>query len=85
MAKKWDEAYRLFQSAEMGALPTLYASTEPSLSGGEYIGPGGKGAKRGYPALDPAIDGIDDPIIAGRLWEVSEQLTGILYSFQSHS
>lgn len=72
---------RLFQSSEMGALPTLYAATNPSLNGGEYIGPDGKDAKKGYPALDPAIDGIFDPIIAERLWDVSERLTGIRYSF----
>lgn len=68
---------RLFQSAEMGALPSLYAATYPSLNGGEYIGPDGKGAKKGYPSLDPSIDLIDDPNIAERLWEVSERLTGI--------
>jgi len=73
---------RLFQSPERGALPTLYAATHPSLNGGEYIGPDGKGAKRGYPALDPSIDRIFDPVIAERLWEVSERLTGVRYSFQ---
>ena len=29
------------QSAEMGALPTLYAATVPDLPGGTYVGPGG--------------------------------------------
>src|SRR5262249_29724382 len=30
----------LAQSAEMGALPTLYAATVPDLPGGTFIGPG---------------------------------------------
>ena len=29
------------QSAEMGALPVLYAATEPGLEGGTYVGPDG--------------------------------------------
>lgn len=73
---------RLFQSAEMGALPSLYAAASPLLHGGEYIGPDGKGAKRGYPALDPAINGIDDPKVAARLWDVTERSTGVRYDFQ---
>ncbi|MBM7568139.1 oxidoreductase [Paenibacillus sacheonensis] len=72
---------RLFQSAEMGALPSLYATTVPSLHGGEYIGPDGKGAKKGYPTFDTSIDKIYDPKVAKRLWEVSERLTGHRYSF----
>src|SRR5580700_10231126 len=31
------------QSAEMGALPTLYAATVPDLPGGTFVGPGGRG------------------------------------------
>jgi NAD(P)-dependent dehydrogenase (short-subunit alcohol dehydrogenase family) len=39
----------LAQSAEMGALPLLYAATYPGLEGGTYIGPGGLFEQRGYP------------------------------------
>ena len=39
----------LAQSAEMGALPTLYAATYPGLEGGTYIGPDGFMEQRGYP------------------------------------
>ena len=39
----------LAQSGDMGALPTLYAATQ-ELPGDAYIGPGGMGEMRGYPA-----------------------------------
>lgn len=70
---------KMFQPAEMGALPTLYAATEPSLKGVEYIGPDGPGAKRGYPTLDPVIHKLFDKNVAERLWEESEKLTGVHY------
>src|SRR5207248_2840091 len=41
----------LAQSAEMGALPTLYAATQPGLEGGTYVGPDGIGEFRGHPHL----------------------------------
>jgi NAD(P)-dependent dehydrogenase (short-subunit alcohol dehydrogenase family) len=72
------------QSDENGALPILYAATEPSAQSGEYIGPDGpfhmrgSGAKPGKPmkkALDEAT--------AARLWDVSEQLTGVTYAFSA--
>ena len=37
------------QSEEMGALPTLYAATEPGLEGGTYVGPDGFTEQRGNP------------------------------------
>src|SRR5688572_2416717 len=39
----------LFQSAEMGALPTLRAATDPDVLGGQYYGPDGFAEQRGYP------------------------------------
>ena len=41
----------IFQSAEMGALPQLYAATSPRAKGGEHYGP--KFNFRGYPKLSP--------------------------------
>ena len=41
----------LAQSAEMGALPTLYAATA-DLPGGGLVGPGGFQRLRGHPALE---------------------------------
>ena len=41
----------LFQRADMGALPTLRAATDPGVLGGQYYGPDGFGEQRGYPKV----------------------------------
>lgn len=74
-------ANRLFsQSAEMGALPTLYAATHPSVRGGDYIGPDGFGELWGHPRKVSSNRRSRDPESARRLWELSERLTGVRYS-----
>jgi NAD(P)-dependent dehydrogenase (short-subunit alcohol dehydrogenase family) len=73
---------RLFaQSADMGALPTLYAATVPDLPGGTYVGPGGIGEQRGHPKVVTAAGKAYEESDWRRLWEVSEQLTGVQYEF----
>lgn len=67
------------QSAAMGALPTLYAATAPGLKGGEYIGPDGRGGRKGYPQLARTDSRAEDEQTAKRLWDVSESLTGVTY------
>jgi len=75
---------RLFaQSADMGALPTLYAATVADLPGGTYVGPGGRGEGRGYPKIVTAAGKAYDEQAWRRLWEVSEELTGVHYEFQT--
>ncbi len=69
------------QSAEMGALPTLYAATVPDLPGGTYVGPGGRGEQRGYPKIVSATSKAYDEDAWRRLWEVSETLTDVHYPF----
>jgi NAD(P)-dependent dehydrogenase (short-subunit alcohol dehydrogenase family) len=64
------------QSAEMGALPTLYAATYPGLEGGSYVGPDGIGEFRGHPHLVSPNRAARDEDVAKRLWEASEELTG---------
>jgi hypothetical protein len=74
---------RLFaQSAEIGALPILYAATAPGVSGGSYAGPDGPGEMRGHPVLVRAIKRAYDEEDARRLWDVSERLTGVVYDFK---
>ena len=71
------------QSASMGALPTLYAATEPRLQGGEYIGPttrGGKNSMRGYPGVVSSNQRSMDQEVAKRLWVVSEELTDVRFT-----
>jgi NAD(P)-dependent dehydrogenase (short-subunit alcohol dehydrogenase family) len=75
---------RLFaQSAEMGALPLLYAATAPDLEGGSYVGPDGRGEMRGHPTLVQASTRAHDEEAARRLWGASEQLTGVRYDFRA--
>jgi NAD(P)-dependent dehydrogenase (short-subunit alcohol dehydrogenase family) len=69
------------QSAEMGALPTLFAATVPDLPGGAFIGPDGFMEQRGYPHVVSAASKAYDEAAWGRLWEVSEELTGVHYDF----
>ena len=75
---------RLFaQSAEMGALPLLYAATAPDLLGGSYVGPDGPGEIRGHPVLVHATDRVYDEEAARRLWEISEHLTSVAFDFKA--
>jgi NAD(P)-dependent dehydrogenase (short-subunit alcohol dehydrogenase family) len=67
------------QSADMGALPSLYAATYPGLEGGSYIGPDGIGELRGHPHLVSPSRAARDGQVAARLWEVSEDLTGVRF------
>ena len=69
----------LFQGADMGALPTLRAATDPDVLGGQYFGPDGFGHMRGYPKVVASSDQSHDESLQRRLWEVSEKLTGVVY------
>ncbi|NKQ36641.1 MAG: SDR family oxidoreductase [Chloroflexi bacterium] len=67
------------QSAAMGALPTLYAATMPDVQGGDYYGPGGMGEMRGHPVKAQSNGISHDGETAVKLWQVSEELTGVTY------
>jgi len=83
MESFWGTMNGMFaQSAAMGALPTLYAATSPEVRGGDYIGPDGIGEMWGHPAKVNCSTAAKDPAVASRLWEVSEQLTKVHYSFK---
>jgi NAD(P)-dependent dehydrogenase (short-subunit alcohol dehydrogenase family) len=69
----------LFQGADMGALPTLRAATDPGVLGGQYYGPDGFGEQRGYPKVVTSSDKSHDVGVQRRLWAVSEELTGVVY------
>jgi NAD(P)-dependent dehydrogenase (short-subunit alcohol dehydrogenase family) len=71
----------LAQSAEMGALPELYAATRPNLDGGLFIGPDGFEEQRGHPKVVRPVKAGRDAATAERLWSVSEELTGVSYAF----
>ncbi|MER6094719.1 oxidoreductase [Streptomyces sp. NPDC001728] len=69
----------LAQRPERGALPQLYAATEPDLAGGGFIGPDGPGELRGTPTRVRLSDAAADPATGRRLWELSEGLTGVRF------
>ncbi|MBC7275918.1 oxidoreductase [Nocardioides sp.] len=64
------------QSAEAGALPTLYAASQ-DLPTGSYVGPDGLGEYRGSPTLVGRTAIASDPQLARRLWTESEAMTGV--------
>jgi NAD(P)-dependent dehydrogenase (short-subunit alcohol dehydrogenase family) len=67
----------LAQSAEMGALPTLRAATDPDVLGGQYYGPDGLGEQRGHPKLVSSSAQSHNEDLQRRLWSVSEELTSV--------
>ena len=68
------------QSGEKGALPSLYAACAEDVRQGAYYGPGGLLKMWGRPVQDsPGKKGVNREV-AGRLWELSESLTGISFS-----
>ena len=75
-----DFAIRVFgQDAEKGARPGLYAATMPDVKGGQYWGPDGILEVRGNPAPARVSRQARDQMAWGRLWKVSEDLTGVTY------
>ena len=79
LALHWLGNRVLAQSAAAGAEPTVHAATAPGLAGGDYIGPAGFNEMRGRPTKVKATSAAQDPDTAGRLWDVSESLTGVRY------
>jgi NAD(P)-dependent dehydrogenase (short-subunit alcohol dehydrogenase family) len=67
----------LAQKPLMGALPTLYAATEPSVNGAEYYGPSGFMEMSGPPKRVKSNKRSYDQNVAKQLWDVSEELTGV--------
>lgn len=67
----------LSQDAHHGALPTLFAATDPSAEPGGYYGPNGFQELKGLPAAAKIAPAALDPAVAEKLWLISEQLTGV--------
>src|SRR5256714_8956937 len=68
----------LAQSDEMGALPTLFAATQ-DIPGDSYVGPDGFQEQRGHPKLVGRSGAAQDRETAQKLWQLSEQLTGVTF------
>lgn len=68
-------------SPPQGALPILRAATDPAARRGEYYGPDGFMEMRGSPARAHIAERALDREVAARLWDVSEELTGVRFPF----
>ncbi len=66
------------QPAHMGAWPSLYAATM-DVPGGSYVGPTDLFGWRGAPAVLRSSASSYDEASAARLWEISEQRTGLRF------
>ena len=66
------------QDEEGGAMPTIYAAVA-KIPGNSFAGPGGFMEMRGKPKLVDRSDAAKDTTVARRLWDVSEQLTGVRF------
>jgi NAD(P)-dependent dehydrogenase (short-subunit alcohol dehydrogenase family) len=66
------------QDDKGGALPTLYAAVT-DVPGASYAGPSGFMEGRGAPKLVGRSGAAQDMDVARRLWDVSEQLTGVSF------
>ncbi len=67
------------QDAAGGALPTLRASTDPGVQGGQYYGPSGFAQSQGAPVIVGSSKKSHDAERQRKLWAVSEELTGVTF------
>jgi NAD(P)-dependent dehydrogenase (short-subunit alcohol dehydrogenase family) len=65
------------QSAARGALPQLRAATDGAAAPADYFGPAGLFEARGPAVKVGSTNAARDPEAAARLWQISEQLTGV--------
>jgi NAD(P)-dependent dehydrogenase (short-subunit alcohol dehydrogenase family) len=72
------------QPDSAGALPQLYAATMPDVIPGEYFGPDRLFQLRGHPTRVGSSPAARDDEAARRLWQLSEELTGVAYVFDSY-
>jgi len=67
----------LFGTPETAALPALYAATSPDARRARLYAPGGLAHLGGAPAEQPLYSRLRSEDEARRVWQVSEELTGI--------
>ncbi len=74
--------YKKVSDPWQGALPSLFAATSPSASGGAYYGPDGENEQSGYPALSQRITpAMKDESKAAELWNYAEEVTGLKFPY----
>lgn len=62
-----------------GALPSLYAATDPEVPGGSFVGPTRLNQTRGPVGVVASTKAGRDMDVARRLFDVSEELTGVRF------
>jgi NAD(P)-dependent dehydrogenase (short-subunit alcohol dehydrogenase family) len=77
----WPLFKLITQSQAQGALPQIRASVDPDVKGSDYFGPDGSREMKGFPVKVQSSKASHNMEDAGRLWEISEQLTGVVYPF----
>ncbi|WP_026911089.1 oxidoreductase [Patulibacter minatonensis] len=65
-----------------GAQPSLYAATHPEVPGGAFVGPTRLMQTRGPIGPVPSNASGRDMAVASRLFDVSEELTGVSFDLQ---
>ncbi len=73
----------LAMSVDKGALAQLRAATDPEAPSGTYYGPSGPMEVWGYPAPVGRTAAAKDGEAARKLWERSEELTGVTFEVGS--
>jgi NAD(P)-dependent dehydrogenase (short-subunit alcohol dehydrogenase family) len=71
----------LAMTPEKGSLGIMRAATDRTLKNGDYVGPTKMGGFRGLPKLLTSSESSYNEKDARKLWEISEQLTGVRYVF----
>jgi NAD(P)-dependent dehydrogenase (short-subunit alcohol dehydrogenase family) len=70
----------MWQEVDAGILPALYAATSPGAQGGAFYGPRGFFELAGGGVTEAKVpQRASNEADNRRLWEVSEQLTGVTY------
>lgn len=64
--------FKELMPAWQGALPTLFAATSPTVTGGSYYGPDGENELYGYPALAQISNAARNVADATKLWNFAE-------------
>ncbi len=71
----------LAMTPEQGSLPIMRAATDRTLKNGDFMSPTKVGGMRGLPKLVTLNNEAYNEANAKRLWEMSEELTGVEYAF----
>ena len=64
--------------ADVAALPPAYAATAPEARTGVFLGYAARKSDERVHA-DALVRPADDPVLAARLWRLSENATGVRY------